>query len=207
MSPYKPFRTRRGIHHFLPVRILENIWFFFMKSSWGLKIVLLGIVCVTMGLFSPWIEIGQTSSIGAFSLLCGWIGWWLSILLVILVIRIISYDLTQKIQKSWNINFGSEHLFFRFGGLIMLMTIIVSICLTGAARSINSEIRMTTELSGLVLTLLWGLLLCVGGVIVRRTEEKQSYKHVFVQGVENEDHEHYKKILGDTEEWNMKLPI
>lgn len=89
----------------------------------------------------------------------------------------------------------------------MLMTIIVSICLLGAARSINSEIRMTTEMSGLVLTLLGGLLLFVGGIIVRRTEEKQSYKHVFVQGVENEDHESYKKILGDTEEENMKLPI
>lgn len=87
------------------------------------------------------------------------------------------------------------------------MTIIVSICLLGAARSINSEIRMTTEMSGLVLTLLGGLLLFVGGIIVRRTEEKQSYKHVFVQGVENEDHESYKKILGDTEEENMKLPI
>lgn len=65
----------------------------------------------------------------------------------------------------------------------------------GAARSINSDIRMTTEMSGLVLTLLGGLLLCVGGIIVRRTEEKQAYKHVFVQGVENEDHESYKKIL------------
>lgn len=54
---------------------------------------------------------------------------------------------------------------------------------------------MTTEMSGLVLTLLGGLLLCVGGIIVRRTEEKQAYKHVFVQGVENEDHESYKKIL------------
>lgn len=207
MSPYKPFRTRRGIHHFLPVRILENIWFFFMKSSWGLKVVILWIVCITLWLFSPWIEIGPTSSIGAFSLLCGGIGWWLSILLVVLVVRIISYDLTQKIQKSWHIHLGSEHLFVRLGWLVMLMTIIVSICLTGAARSINSDIRMTTEISGLVLTLLGGLLVCVGGIIVRRTEEKQSYKHVFVQGVENEDHEHYKKILWDTEEWNMKLPI
>lgn len=66
---------------------------------------------------------------------------------------------------------------------------------------------MTTEMSGLVLTLLGWLLLFIGGIIVRRTELKQSYKHVFVQGVENEDHESYKKILWDTEEENMKLPI
>lgn len=154
MSPYKPFRTRRGIHHFLPVRIIENIWFFFMRSTWGLKIVIAGIICVILGLFSPWIEIGTTTSIGAFSLLCGGIGWWVSILLLILLTHMISYDVTQKIQKSWHVNFGSDHLYARFGGIIILMTIIVSICLTGAARSINSEIRMTTEMSGLVLTLL-----------------------------------------------------
>lgn len=207
MSPYKPFRTRRGIHHFLPIRILENIWFFFMKSSWGLKIVIAGIICVALWLFSPWIEIGSVSSIGAFSLLCGGIGWWVSILLVILLINIISYDLTQKIQKSWHINFGSDHLYMRFWILIVMMTLIVSICLMGAARSINSDIRMTTQMSGLVLTILGWILLFVGGIIVRRTEEKQSYKHVFVQGVENEDHESYKKILWETEEWNMKLPI
>ena len=51
------------------------------------------------------------------------------------------------------------------------------------------------------------ILLCVWGMIVRRTEAKQSYKHVFVQGVENEDHESYKKILGETDDENMKLPI
>ncbi len=77
----------------------------------------------------------------------------------------------------------------------MMMTLIVTICLMGAAASINSEIRMTTQMSGLVLTLLGGLLIFVGGITVRRLEEKQSYKHVFVQGVENEDHDSYKKIL------------
>lgn len=78
-----------------------------------------------------------------------------------IIIHMVSYDLTQKIQKSWGISFSSEHLYVRFGGVIILMTIIVSICLTGAARSINSDIAMTTEISGLVLTLLGGLLLCV----------------------------------------------
>ena len=79
----------------------------------------------------------------------------------------------------------------------------------GAAStiSVSSNTRMTTGMSGLVLTLLGGLLLVVGGIIVRKTEEKQSYKHVFVQGVENEDHDSYKKILWETSEENMKLPI
>lgn len=45
-----------------------------------------------------------------------------------------------------------------------------------------------------------GILLCIGGVVVRRKEEKEAYKHVFVQGVENEDTDSYKKILGETEE-------
>ena len=87
------------------------------------------------------------------------------------------------------------------------MTLIVSISLTGAARTINGDIRMTTEISGLVLTLLGGIFLCIWGIVVKRTEEKESYKHVFVQGIENEDHESYKKILGESEEGNMKLPI
>ncbi len=94
-------------------------------------------------------------------------------------------------------NFGSQYIYVRFGGIIILMTMIVSICLMGAASTISasSNIRMTTGMSGLVLTLLGGFLLVVGGIIVRKTEEKQSYKHVFVQGVENEDHDSYKKIL------------
>ncbi len=87
------------------------------------------------------------------------------------------------------------------------MTILVSLSLTWAARSINSEIRMTTEISGLVLTLLGGILLCIGWYITRTLEEKQSYKHVFVQWVESEDQESYKKILGESEDENMKLPI
>ena len=116
-------------------------------------------------------------------------------LLVILLIHLVSYDFTQKMQKTWHMNFGSEYIYMRFWSLIILMTIIVSICLMWAAStiSVSSNIRMTTGMSGLVLTLLWGLLLVVGGVIVRKTEEKQSYKHVFVQGVENEDHDSYKK--------------
>jgi hypothetical protein len=172
-----------------------------------MKVVIAGMICIMIGLFSPWVEIGSVSSIGAFSLLCGGIGWWVSVLLVIMLTHIISYDITQKIQKTWHINFGSDHIYARFGGIIMMMTLIVTICLMGAAASINSEIRMTTQMSGLVLTLLGGLLIFVGGITVRRLEEKQSYKHVFVQGVETDDHESYKKILGDTEEGNMKLPI
>jgi hypothetical protein len=118
-------------------------------------------VCIIMGLFSPWIEIGTVTSIGAFSLLCGGIGWWVSILLAILLMHIISYDVTQKLQKTWHMNFGSDHIYVRFGGIIILMTLIVTLCLTGAARSINSDIRMTTQMSGLVLTLLGGMLLVV----------------------------------------------
>jgi hypothetical protein len=66
---------------------------------------------------------------------------------------------------------------------------------------------MTTDISGLVLTLLGGIFLVLGWLVVRKTEEKEAYKHVFVQGVENEDHDSYKKILWETEEGNMKLPI
>ena len=99
MSPYTPFRTRRGIHHFLPVRILENLWFFFSKSSWGMKIVLVWVACVLFGLFFPWIQIGETTHLGAFSLLCGGIGWWILILMIVLFIHFFSYDFSQKVQK------------------------------------------------------------------------------------------------------------
>lgn len=195
MSPYTPFRTRRGIHHFFPVRILENLWFFFSKSSWGMKIVLVGVLSIFSGLFFPWIQIGETTSLGAFSLLCGGIGWWVSILMIFLLIHLFSYDFSQKVQKNWHVSMDPRDLYVRIGSIIILMTVMVSISLTGAARTINGDITMTTDISGLVLTLLGGIFLCVGGVVVRRTEEKEAYKHVFVQGVENEDHESYKKIL------------
>lgn len=106
-------------------------------------------------------------------------------------------------------NFGSDHIYVRFGALIIVITMIVSICLIGAARSINSEIHLTTHTSGLVFMIMGGIFLCLGGVVVRRMESKNSYKHVFVQGIENnEDQDSYKKILGDSsDEENMKLPI
>ena len=100
-----------------------------------------------------------------------------------------------------------RHIYVRIGGMIIMMTIIVSISLTGAARTINGDISMTTDVSGLVLTLLGGIFLVLGWLVVRKTEEKEAYKHVFVQGIENEDHDSYKKILGETEDENMKLPI
>gem|GEM_PF-1001780 len=161
MSPYTPFRTRRGIHHILPVRLIENLWFFFSKSPWGMKIVLVGIVSVFLGLFFPWIQIGDTSHLGAFSLLCGGIGWWISALIIMICIHLFSYDFGQKIQKNWHLSMDSKHLYIRTGSIIILMTLIVSISLTGAARTINGDIRMTTEISGLVLTLLGGIFLCI----------------------------------------------
>lgn len=156
MSPYTPFRSRRGIHHFLPIRLLENIWFFFSKSSWGMKIVITGVVSVFAGLFFPWIQIGETTHLGAFSLLCGGVGWWISILMIGILIHFFSYDMSQKIQKSWHINLDPRILFVRVGSIIVLMTLIVSISLTGAARTVNQDISMTIDVSGLVFTLIGG---------------------------------------------------
>lgn len=195
MSPYKPFRTRRGIHHFFPIRILEAIWVFFIRSSWGIKIVLSGMVCIFLGLFFPWVEIGTTDSLGAFSLLCGGIGWWTSLMMILALIVLFSYDYTEKIKKSWGVSLDPKYFYFRIGAVVFLMTAIVSVTLTGAARSLNGDIHLTTQLSGMVFTYVGAILILVGGYVIRRTEEKQSYKHVFVQGVETEDHDSYKKIL------------
>lgn len=44
--------------------------------------------------------------------------------------------------------------------------------------------------------------------MVAKSEKKQSYHHVFVNGVEPEEDDAYRKILGDqAEDDNMKLPI
>lgn len=121
-----------------------------------------------------------------------------------------SYDYTEKIKKIGGMNLDPKFFYARIGVVIILMNVIISTTLMGAARSINPDIniQLTTQMSGMVFTYVWAILLCVGGAIIRRTEEKQSYKHVFVQGVETgEDHDSYKKILGESDEENMKLPI
>jgi len=160
-----------------------------------MKIVLTGVVSIIAGLSFPWIQIGETTSMGAFSLLCGGVGWWISFLMLGVLIQLFSYDMSHKIQKSWHINLDPKVLYVRVGSLIVIMTLIVSISLTGAARTVNQDISMTLDISGLVLTLMGAILLSLGGVVVRRKEEKDAYKHVFVQGVENEDTDSYKKIL------------
>lgn len=172
-----------------------------------MKIVLTGVISIFVGLFFPWIQIGETTHLGAFSLLCGGVGWWISILMIGVLTQLFSYDMSQKIQKSWHINLDPKILYVRAWAIILVMTLIISVSLTGAARTVNQDISMTLNISGLVLTLMGALLLCIGGVVVRKKEEKDAYKHVFVQGVENEDTDSYKKILWETEEGNMKLPI
>lgn len=79
----------------------------------------------------------------------------------------------------------------------------MSLTFIGSAR-IGAEI---TTLSGIIMTLLGGICLAVGGKLVQIAEEKQSYKHIFVQGVEHDEDAAYKKILGNDEEDNMKLPV
>ena len=82
--------------------------------------------------------------------------------MIVLSIHLFSYDFSQKIQKNWHVSMNPQHLYIRIGSIIILMTTIVSISLTGAARTINGDISMTTDISGLVLTLLGGLLLVIG---------------------------------------------
>jgi len=62
------FRSRRGIHHMMIIRILHRVWNFFWHSSLSLKLVFLGAVCVAIGLILPWAQINTPlTSISAFS--------------------------------------------------------------------------------------------------------------------------------------------
>ncbi len=128
-------------------------------------------------------------------------------MMILALVVLFSYDYTEKMKKSWWVSLDPKYLYFRIGIVIFLMTAIVSVTLTGAASQLNGDIHLTTQLSGMVFTYVGAILVAVGGYVIRRTEEKQSYKHVFVQGVETEDHDSYKKILGETDDENMKLPI
>jgi hypothetical protein len=154
MSPYKPFRTRRGIHHFFLVRMFLFLWNFFTRSSWGLKIVSAGVICIFLGLFLPWVEIGDTGTMGAFSLLCGGAGWWISLMMVMVIVMLFSYDYTEKIKKIGGMNLDPKFFYARIGVVIILMNVIISTTLMGAARSINPDIniQLTTQMSGMVFT-------------------------------------------------------
>ena len=82
--------------------------------------------------------------------------------MIVLFIHFFSYDFSQKVQKNLNVSLDPRHIYVRIGSVIVLMTIIISISLTGAARTINGDISMTTDISGLVLTLLGGIFLILG---------------------------------------------
>ncbi|MEI6711203.1 MAG: hypothetical protein WCK88_03035 [bacterium] len=69
MSSY--FRSRRGIHHMMIVRIFDLVWNFFWHSSLSLKLVFLGAVCVAIGLVLPWARIPTPITINAFSFVAG----------------------------------------------------------------------------------------------------------------------------------------
>ncbi len=197
------FRSRRGIHHMMIMRILDRVWNFFWHSSLSLKLVFLGAVCIAIGLVLPWASISTPLTINAFSFVAGGVGWIISVILAGVLITLFSYDLHEKTKKHFGIVLDPRFVYVRSGFLIILLTIVVSLTFIGSAR-IGAEI---TTLSGIIMTLLGGICLAVGGKLVQIAEEKQSYKHIFVQGVEHDEDAAYKKILGNDEEDNMKLPV
>lgn len=205
MSSY--FRSRRGIHHMMIMRILDRVWNFFWHSSLSLKLVFLGALCVTIGLILPWATLSTALNVGAFSFLAGGIGWIITIILIGVYITLFSYDLHEKTKKHFGIVLDPRFVYMRSGFLIVLLTVVVSLTFIGSAGILGTQIQMNTYLSGMVMTLLGGICLIVGGKLVQIAEEKQSYKHIFVQGVEHDEDVAYKKILGHDEEDNMKLPV
>lgn len=199
------FRGNRGIHNFFPIRIVESAWHFFSRSTGGMKIILVWVLSIILWLFFPWFQIADKNH-GAFSLICGWIGWWISLLLVILCVQIFSYDLSQRIQKNWNFSIDKKNFFIRIWGVILLLSIVICTSLTGAARSIG-KVDVLGDYSGMVFMMIGGFLVYLWGIIIKKSEEKTTYKNVFIQWVETENYENYKKILGESAEENMSLPI
>lgn len=132
----------------------------------------------------------------------------MSAILIAVLITLFSYDLHEKTKKHFGIVLDPRFIYARSGFLVTLLTIVVSLTFIGSAGTLGTEIRMNTHLSGMVMTLLGGICLMVGGKLVRLAEDKQSYKHIFVQGVEHDEDDAYKKILGgNDDEDNMKLPL
>jgi len=186
------------------MRVLDRVWNFFWHSSLSLKLVFLGAICVAIGLVLPWASIATPlTSINAFSFISGGVGWVIAVILVGVFITLFSYDLHEKTKKHFGIVLDPKFIYARSGFLIILLTVVVSLTFVGSAR-VGAEI---TTLSGVIMTLLGGICLAVGGKLVHIAEEKQSYKHIFVQGVEHDEDIAYKKILGNDEEDNMKLPV
>lgn len=201
------FRPRRGIHHMMIVRIFDRLWSFFWRSSLSLKLVFLWALCATIGLILPWATLSTSLRISAFSFLAWWIGWILSVLLIAVYITLFSYDLHEKTKKHFGIVLDPRFIYARSGFLIIVLTTMISLTFVGSAGILGTEVQMNTYLSGMVMTLIGGICLLVGGKLVQRAEEKESYKHIFVQWVEHDEDIAYKKILGNDEEDNMKLPV
>lgn len=133
MSSY--FRSRRGIHHMMIVRILDRVWNFFWHSSLSLKLVFLGAICVTIGLILPWASIAESlASISAFSFSSGCVGWIIALILVGVFITLFSYNLHEKTKKHFGIVLDPKFMYVRSGFLIVLLTLVVSLTFIGSAR-------------------------------------------------------------------------
>ncbi len=148
-------------------------------------------MCSTIGIILPWASIATPLTIYAFSFVAGGVGWIIALILIGIFITLFSYDLHEKTKKHFGIILDPKFLYVRSGFLIILLTIVVNLTFVGSAR-VGAEI---TALSGSIMTLLGGICLAVGGKLVQIAEEKQSYKHIFVQGVEHDEDLAYKKIL------------
>jgi len=170
------------MHHVMIIRFFHRLWNFFWHSSIGLKLVFLGAICVASGLILPWASIpSQQSNISAFTFLAGGVGWIMSVILIGILITLFSYDLHEKTKKHFGIVLDPRFVYTQSGFLITLLTVVVSLTFIGSARNLGIDTQMNTYLSGMVMSLLGGICLMVGGKLVRVSEEKQSYKHIFVQ--------------------------
>lgn len=127
-----------------------------------MKLVLAGGVVGILGLIFPWARTeNSTVTYTAFSAVCGAAGWFIAAFLAIVFITLFSYDLQEKTKKYLGIILDAKVIYMRMGWMIALVTLVINIALTGVARTLGSEVQISTHFGGMIWTSMSAIFLII----------------------------------------------
>ncbi len=196
----------RKLRHRINV-FLNRLSFNFLHLSFGARIVTIGILVTTIGLFFPWF-LKDSIAYTAFQYRAGGVGYMIVPVLGVLLFLLLSHRNKEQIKSRMNIGFHDYTMMFFAGILIALLTIAIFNVINGYGGDTGQvELRQ-----GGILTLIGAIFIGGGGILLWREERYEILRRIYVENQQPNTSalDEYRDILDrkpQSKDKNMTLPI
>ncbi|MDD2871686.1 MAG: hypothetical protein PHS49_06900 [Candidatus Gracilibacteria bacterium] len=177
-------------------KLINNLNFKSLNLSLSRQVVLVGCAFGYLSLFIPWIvdkSIGKTWN--AFHSLSGNIGYLLMFILFLPIFVIFSTNYKEKLKLYSDLTLKNHFIIITSGFFVISFSIISLSFVNG----LNTFVENTSYGNGVILSLTSGLIILIGGLIIRKEYYNNSSE--IILNKLNQNREEAK------EKDNMKLPF